>query len=103
MRMISILLGAMVLGVGLAGGASARVLGYEGTLTLDFIQPGLWRSQTRPVSSWLPVTSQRLSGLIATVTILSSCPRKTSEDKAGFAAVRSQSRAVWSLLTVANQ
>ncbi len=37
--MISILLAAMVLGAGLAGGASARVLGYEGTLTLEFINP----------------------------------------------------------------
>ena len=35
------LLAAMVLGAGHAGGAHARVLGYEGTLTLDFIQPDL--------------------------------------------------------------
>ncbi len=39
--MISMLLAAMVLGAGHAGGAHARVLGYEGTLTLDFIQPDL--------------------------------------------------------------
>ena len=39
--MISMLLAAMVLGASLAGGAHARVLGYEGTLTLDFIQPDL--------------------------------------------------------------
>ncbi len=39
--MISMLLAAMALGAGLAGGAHARVLGYEGTLTLDFIQPNI--------------------------------------------------------------
>ncbi len=39
--MISMLLAAMALGAGLAGGASARVLGYEGTLTLDFDQSDL--------------------------------------------------------------
>jgi hypothetical protein len=39
--MISMLLAALVLGAGLAGGAHARVLGYEGTLTLDFVQPDL--------------------------------------------------------------
>ena len=38
--MFSMLLAAMALGAGLAGGAHARVLGYEGTLTLDFVQPG---------------------------------------------------------------
>ena len=41
MRKLAMLLTAIALGAGLAGGASARVLGYEGTLTLDFIQPDL--------------------------------------------------------------
>ncbi len=41
MRQLAMLLTAIALGAGLAGGASARVLGYEGTLTLDFIQPEL--------------------------------------------------------------
>jgi hypothetical protein len=40
-RVISMLLAAMALGAGLAGGAHARVLGYEGTLTLDFVQSNL--------------------------------------------------------------
>jgi hypothetical protein len=39
--MLSMLLAAMALGAGLAGGARARVLGYEGTLTIDFIQSSL--------------------------------------------------------------
>ena len=39
MRLISRLLASLALGAGLAGAAHARVLGYRGTLTLEFLAP----------------------------------------------------------------
>jgi hypothetical protein len=40
-RLLSIPLAAATLGAGLVGGAQARLIAYEGTLALDFIQPDL--------------------------------------------------------------
>ncbi|MDH3212300.1 MAG: PEP-CTERM sorting domain-containing protein [Myxococcales bacterium] len=41
MRKLSGFLVAVALGLCLAGGASAKLLGWEGTLTLEFVRPGI--------------------------------------------------------------
>src|SRR5258706_8804253 len=61
------------------------------------------RSHRRAVLSQLPVTSQWLSGLIASETINHSWPFKTIGLAAGLAAVRSHRRAVLSRLAVTSQ
>ncbi len=76
--MISMLLAAMALGAGLAGGAHARVLGYEGTLTLDFIQPDLPTvaftgggvATVNGSAGRMPLSSLRLAGGITGSTVV---------------------------------
>jgi hypothetical protein len=75
--MISMLLAAMALGAGLAGGAHARVLGYEGTLTLDFIQhlptvafTGGGVATVNGSAGRIPLSSLRLAGGITGSTIV---------------------------------
>jgi hypothetical protein len=56
--------------------------------------------ESRAVLSELPVTIQRLSGLIATAQTAYSWPRRTTGLADGSLALRSQSRAVLSQLPV---
>ncbi len=73
MRILLMLLAAMVLGAGLAGGASARVLSYEGTLTLEFVQSvsdtvtftGGGVATVNGSAGRIPLSSLRLAGGIS--------------------------------------
>ena len=77
MRKLAMLLSAVALGAGLAGGAHARVLGYEGTLTLDFVNlstvafTGMGVATVNGSASRVPLVSLRLgsgiSGAVSTV------------------------------------
>jgi hypothetical protein len=76
--MLSMLLAAMALGAGLAGGAHARVLGYEGTLTIDFVQSnlptvaftGAGVATVNGSAGRIPLSSLRLAGGITGSTIV---------------------------------
>ncbi len=76
--MISMLLAAMVLGAGHAGGAHARVLGYKGTLTLEFVQSvsdtvtfsGGGVATVNSSAGRIPLSSLRLAGGITGSTIV---------------------------------
>jgi hypothetical protein len=75
--MLSMLRAAMVLGAGLAGGAHARVLGYEGTLTLEFIQhfptvafTGAGVATVNGSAGRIPLSSLRLAGGITGSTLV---------------------------------
>ncbi len=69
---------AVALGAGLAGGAHARVLGYEGTLTLDFVQPnlptlaftGMGVATVNGSAGRIPLGSLRLGSGISGATIV---------------------------------
>ncbi len=74
--MISMLLASMVLGAGLGSGASARVLGYKGTLTLEFVQSasdtvtftGGGVATVNGSAGRIPLSSLRLAGGITGFT-----------------------------------
>jgi len=70
-------LAAALIGLCLAGGASARVLGYEGTLTLDFIQhlptvafTGAAVATVNGSAGRIPLSSLRLAGGITGSTLV---------------------------------
>ena len=78
MRKLAMLLTAVALGAGFAGGASARVLGYEGTLTLEFVQPllsigaftGAGVATVNGSAGRIPLSSLRLAGAITGSTVV---------------------------------
>ena len=85
--MISMLVAAMVLGTGLAGEAHARVLGYEGTLTLEFINPlshsvtfsGMGVATVNGSAGRVPLGSLRLgSGISGSTTVPFTDPELAS-------------------------
>ncbi len=71
--MISMLIASVALGAGLAAEADARVLAYEGTLTLEFVQPGFSEFTLTGVgvatvngsAGRIPLSSLRLAGGIS--------------------------------------
>jgi hypothetical protein len=76
MRKLAMLFSAVALGAGLASGVHARVLGYEGTLTLEFVQPGFSEFTLTGVgvatvngsAGRIPLSSLRLGSGISGVT-----------------------------------